>query len=143
MQQQRNPVLYATSAASRRRWETLRYAGTYVSSPFTSRGRGNSYGPTSSASGNRRWSFRSFAMTRDATMRKISGEMGFWDFCESNTTICLMCQSYLVIGHVIVCAHALNLHGAQHPADVVDNLNVFSRCLLSFSGLTQSRTLRE
>ena len=68
-------------------------------------------------------------MTRDATMRKISGEIGFWNFRERNVTNCLICQPYLVVGHVIVCAHALNLHGAQHPADVVDNLNVFSRSL--------------
>jgi hypothetical protein len=68
-------------------------------------------------------------MTRDATMRKISGEIGFWDLCQTSTTSYLMYLTYLVVGHVVIRAHALNLHGAQHPADVVDNLNIFSRCL--------------
>ena len=68
----------ATRAANRRRCETLRYAGTYVSKPDTSLGRGTSYGPTSSVSGaRRRWSLRSLGTTRDATTRRISGEIGF------------------------------------------------------------------
>lgn len=70
-------VYYATRAANLRRCGTFKYAGTYVSSPETSRGKGNSYGPTSSVSGGRsRWSLRSLALTREATTRRISGEMG-------------------------------------------------------------------
>lgn len=40
-----------------------------------------------------------------------------------------MCSSYLIISDIVICTHALNLHGTQHPANVVDDLNVVGRCL--------------
>ena len=54
---------------------------------------------------------------------------GILRFCQQICPVALMCSSYLIISDIIVRAHALNLHGAQHPANVVDDLDVFSRCL--------------
>jgi hypothetical protein len=111
---------HETRAARRLKCDTLRYAGTYVSRPDTSRGRGNSYGPTSSVSGERsRWSFRSLACTREATTRKISGDMGFCSTgfsCYSK----MIETTHLVVCDVIIGAHALDLHRTEHPANVVD-----------------------
>ena len=33
-------------------------------------------------------------------------------------------RTYLVVRNIIIGAHALDLHGAQHPANVIDNFYV-------------------
>jgi len=39
------------------------------------------------------------------------------------------CSAYLVVGHIIVGAQPLDLHGTQHPADVVDDVDIRSASL--------------
>lgn len=33
-------------------------------------------------------------------------------------------KSHLIVGNIIVCTHSLNLHRAEHPADIIDDLNI-------------------
>ncbi len=33
-------------------------------------------------------------------------------------------KPYLVIGDIIVSTHSLNLHGTEHPTDIVDDLDI-------------------
>lgn len=73
-----------------------------------------------------------FGHSQRHAMRQCAKSQAKWDSrisVISRTTSYLMCQTYLVVSHVIIRAHALNLHGAQHPADVVDNLDIFGGCL--------------
>jgi len=44
-------------------------------------------------------------------------------------------NAHLIISNVIVRAHSLNLHWTQHPANVVNDLDISSRGLMRWSVL--------
>ena len=67
---------------------------------------------------------RSLGETREATTRRISGEIGVCAFYQHHANAMRVTTAYLVVGNVVVGAHALDLSRRQHPADIVDDLQV-------------------
>jgi hypothetical protein len=42
----------------------------------------------------------------------------------------LECSTHLVVSHIVVGAQPLDLHGTQHPADIVNDVDICSAGLL-------------